>query len=409
LTITGEHVKSGVVSADPSIRVGLLTGGSDRPYVLGLSDALASRGIHLDVVGSDELVDDSLNRPEINFLNLRGDQSTDVDLLTKAVRISKYYGSLFLYAARAKSRVFHILWNNKFELVDRILLMLWYRALGKRVVLTAHNVNTRKRDGRDTWLNRTSLRIQYRLCHHVFVHNDRMKSELAAEFGVPDHAISVIPFGINDTIPKTNLTRSEARRQFGLADGEKTALFFGQIAPYKGLEYLIAAMGILAATNTRIRLIVAGKVKKGFEDYWNGILRTIDESGLRDRVITQIQFIPDEEVEPYFKASDVVILPYAEIFQSGVPFLAYAFGLPVIATDVGPMREDVIEGRTGFLCQPRDPDALARTIQRYFSSDLYRQLDTERDAIRRVATEQHSWMTVSTITEKVYRDLLCPN
>ena len=45
------------------------------------------------------------------------------------------------------------------------------------------------------------------------------------------------------------------------------------------------------------------------------------------------------------------IVPYVQIFQSGVPFLAYSFGLPVIATDVGSLRQDIVEGRAGFIWQ----------------------------------------------------------
>ena len=60
--------------------------------------------------------------------------------------------------------------------------MLYYRLFGKRVILTAHNVNTRKRDGRDNWFNRLSLSIQYRLCHHILVHTAAMKNELLSDF-----------------------------------------------------------------------------------------------------------------------------------------------------------------------------------------------------------------------------------
>ena len=62
-------------------------------------------------------------------------------------------------------------------------------------------------------------------------------------------------------------------------------------------------------------------------------------------------------------------------FQSGVLFLGYNFGLPVIASDVGSLREDIVEGKTGFVCKPRDPIDLAKEIERYFSSELYRRLD----------------------------------
>jgi D-inositol-3-phosphate glycosyltransferase len=393
-----------------TIHIGLLTGGDDKPYALGIASALAGQGIALDFIGSTAVDGPELHgSPLVHFLNLRGDQQENVSASRKATRILTYYARLVRYAALARPKIFHILWNNKFELFDRTLLMLYYRLLGKRLVFTAHNVNAARRDARDSWINRLSLRIQYRLCHHLFVHTERMKGELVAEFGVRGTSISVIPFGINNTIPTTSLTRGDARQRLGLRDGERTALFFGQIAPYKGLEYLISAMTILAEAGADVRLIIAGKVKRGSAAYWDGIQRAITDAGIRDRIIERIQFIPDDDVEHYFKAADVVVLPYAEIFQSGVPFLAYGFGLPVIATDVGSLRADIIEGRTGFICPPRDPIALAATIQRYFASELYRHLETQRATIRSFASEGHSWTKVGEITESVYRELLCPH
>ena len=129
-------------------------------------------------------------------------------------------------------------------------------------------------------------------------------------------------------------------------------------------------------------------------------------SEVRNHVIERIEHIPDEEVEVYFKAADVLVVPYVHIFQSGVPFLAYSFGLPVIATDVGSLREDIIEGRTGFVCQPQDSYDLARTIEKYFKSDLFKDLENRRSEIKNYANERYSWDKVAAITTGVYSRLL---
>lgn len=347
------------------IRLGLLTGGNDRPYALGLASALVTQGIYMDFIGSDALDAPELhNTPLVNFLNLRGDQREHVSLGKKMARLLNYYRRLLWYAAFSRPPILHILWNNKFELIDRVFLMLYYKLLGKRIVFTAHNVNAAKRDGRDSLTNRLSLKFQYWMSDHIFVHTERMKGELLKDFEIREGKVSVIPFGINNTIPTSEMTTLEAKRRFGLCADEKTALFFGQIAPYKGLEYLIAAMAELIKRNGEPRLIVAGKVKRGYADYWERIQREIVSMGIKEQVIERIEFIPDDEVELYFKAADVVIVPYVHIFQSGVPFLAYSFGLPIIATDVGSLREDVVEGKSGFICKAQDPVDLAKASRR---------------------------------------------
>jgi D-inositol-3-phosphate glycosyltransferase len=410
--VSGQIARSSVIGhrssvlRHPAPSIALLTGGDDKPYVLGLAEAFTSRGVVFDLIGSDDLsVPELLNNHRINFLNLRGDQRPEASLRTKIGRVVAYYWRLIRYAATARPKIFHILWNNKFEFFDRTLLLLYYKLLGKRLVFTAHNVNARKRDCTDTWLNRFSLRIQYQLVDHIFVHTERMKSELVAEFGVARDKVSVIPFGINNTVPKTVMTAVDAKRILGIRSSDKAMLCFGQIAPYKGLEYLIAAFIDVLKEDGHYRLIIAGKPKWS-EAYWNKIEQLMIDNRVRDRVIERIQHVPDEQTELYFKAADVLVLPYTRIFQSGVLFLGYSFGLPAIVADVGSLKEEVVEGETGFVFKPRDSSDLASKIDEYFKSELFRNLETRRAQIKKYASEQYSWSTVAAITTSVYSNLL---
>jgi len=392
--------------ASPAIAVSLLTGGTDRPYVFGLTHSLTSKGVVFDLIGSDELdLPEFRDQFGVKFLNLRGSLEPDADFGKKAFRVLMYYIRLLAYAATAKPGIFHILWNNKFEHFDRTLLMLYYRILGKRIVLTVHNVNADKRDSKDTLLNRLTLRVQYRLTHHIFVHTEKMKRELSEEYGVRSKRITVIPFGINNAAPTTSLTPAEAKRRLGLRGDEKALLFFGRITPYKGLEYLIAAFRQVVARGDNYRLMIAGRQDR-CQEYWSAIQEGIREDVETGRLLLRADFIPDSEVEVYFKAADVLVLPYRDIYQSGVLFLGHGFGLPVLAADVGSLKDEIVEGRTGFAFKPEDSEDLARAIERYFASDLYKDLDDRRHEILTYATERHSWDLVGEITAQVYAGLL---
>ena len=387
-------------------KVALLTGGGDKPYALGMAAALTSAGVYIDFIGSDDLsVPELLSNSRIKFRNLRGDQRAEASPMAKALRMLKYYVRLIAYAANARPKLFHILWNNKFQFFDRTLLMLYYKFLGKRVVFTAHNVNAGKRDKNDSWLNRMSLNAQYRLSDHIFVHTDRMKNEMALEFGIPESKISVIPFGINNTVPKTHLSRLQSQTQLGISKDDKVLLFFGNIAPYKGLQYLITAFGDLLKEDSKYRLLIVGS-PKGPPTYWNHIQNSIRNSGIGERVIKRIEYVRDEETELYFKAADVLILPYTHVFQSGVLFLGYSFGLPAIVADVGALKEEIIEGATGFVSKPRNSSHLAETIQKYFDSELFHNLESRRIEIKAYANERYSWDKVAKITTAIYTRLL---
>lgn len=392
-----------------ALQITLLTGGGDKPYALGMAAALTSAGVHVDFIGSDDLsVPELLADPSLNFINLRGDQREEASLTAKVLRVLKYYVRLVGYAARAKPKLFHILWNNKLQLFDCTVLMLYYRLLGKHVVFTAHNVNAGRRDQNDSWLNRMSLKVQYGLCDHIFVHTKGMKTEMISEFRLPESKISVIPFGINNTVPNTRLSSLEAKRRLGIDSADKALLFFGNIAPYKGLEYLIAAFEELLRKDRSYRLIIVGK-PKGPETYWNEIRHVITRSDIGDRVIAKIEYVPDEETELYFKAADVLILPYTHIFQSGVLFLGYSFGLPAIAAAVGNLEEEIVEGETGLVFKSRDSSDLAAKIDKYFNTDLFRRLESRRVKIRAYANDRYSWNKVAAITTSVYSRLLNSN
>jgi D-inositol-3-phosphate glycosyltransferase len=393
-------------SASPTFRreiaVTLLTGGGDKPYALGLATALASKGVHLDVIGSDQVESPEFHKhTAIRFLNLRGRQDSGASLPRKVLRVAAYYVRLILYAAGAEPQVFHILWNNKVELFDRTLLMLYYRSLGKKIVFTAHNVNAARRDSTDTILNRVTLRIQYWLCHHLFVHTKQMQQELGAEFGVPADKITVIPFGINNTASDTQMSGVEARRLLRIGERAKIILFFGNIAPYKGVEYLVDAFQQIVTRSDSYHLVIAGRCKD-CQEYWHTIQDATLELVKRNKVTLRPEFVPDDQIEVFFKAADVLVLPYRHVYQSGVLFLALNFGLPVLAADVGSLRDDIVERESGFVFKPEDPVDLARALEEYFASSLYTNLDRTRQDIRRKAKQYHSWDIAAEATESVY-------
>jgi glycosyltransferase involved in cell wall biosynthesis len=220
----------------------------------------------------------------------------------------------------------------------------------------------------------------------------------------------VIRHPVNDAFPDTELTPADAKQRLGLKDDEKAILFFGRIRPYKGIEYLLDAFRLLSADKqANYRLIVAGEPKKGSEEYLHEIQQSVKRDFNEGQVILRIQFIPDEEMETYLKGADVLVLPYKEIFQSGVLFLAYSFGLPVVATDVGSFREEIVEGSTGFLSKPGDPAELAKAIETYFASDLFKSLKVRRQEIKDYANANHSWHAVAALTCNAYAKMLGRN
>lgn len=385
----------------------LAGGGGDTYYELGILSGLITKGIHVDFIGSDYLKDAAvLSNENISFYNLRGDQNLNAPIKEKVFRILRYYLRLIRYAFITDSKLFHIQWCTKFVHFDRTLLNIYFKILGKRLVFTAHNINAGKRDENDNFINRLTLKFMYSIVDHIIVHTDKMRLQLIEDFNIIDNKVTVITYGINNIVYKSELTRLEARQKLGLKRNEKALLFFGIITAYKGLEYLLMALDKVKGKYKPIRAIIAGKIDKKHEKYMKNIWEIIREHNLNDYLLTRIEFIPDEDIEVLFKAADVLILPYKYIFQSGILFLAFNFGLPVIAADVGSLREFIVEGRTGFVCKPEDVEDLAEKIGVYYHSDLFKNLERNRRQIAKYANEKYSWKRIAEKTYAVYKSMV---
>ena len=157
-----------------------------------------------------------------------------------------------------------------------------------------------------------------------------------------------------DKLPKEN-----AIKALGLDPEKKTLLFFGLIREYKGLDILLEACRDLPGD---WQLVIAGEPYGSFEKYQ----RIIDSLPGKDRVHLFLSYIPDAEVGRYFSAADAVVLPYRSATQSGIGAIACHFGVPMVASPVGGLPEEVGGRGTGIVAEGTGPEAIREAILRLF-------------------------------------------
>lgn len=179
----------------------------------------------------------------------------------------------------------------------------------------------------------------------------------------------------------------EALSKLKLDPAKKYLLFFGFIREYKGLDLLIESLNHL---DDDIHVIVAGETYGSFDAYTN----LISKHGLTDRVHLFNQYISDEEVTTYFSASDVCILPYKSATQSGITAIAHHFEVPIIATDVGGLKEKVKDGINGLIVPKPDSIQIADAVKKYYQENLTEEF---REAIR----EDNALNTWENFAEKI--------
>lgn len=387
------------------MRIAIINAGGQTDYLFGLVSGLAKiPKLKIEVIDSNNSEGLFDCYSSVTFHNLRGDQSSNSSLIKKMIRIIKYYFSLIIFAAKTKADIFHIQWENKFIIFDRIFLGFYYKMLGKKVVFTAHNIDTQAREGKSSLINRMTLKFFYWVVDNIIVHTQGMQQELIANFKVEKNKIKIIPHGINNRVSKKGISQEDARSKIGISVNSKVILFFGYIRPSKGLDLLLQSLERLVKDDSNYLLIVAGSTEL-YSDYFAQVENFVLQNSLSSNVLFQICFVPDSAVEQYFMAADCLVLPYRTIFQTGVIFLSYRFGLPVIVTDVGQLRDDIVEGFTGFVCLPNDSEELAQKIKLYFTSDLYKGLEKNRANIIKYAKQKYSWEKIADITFQNYSEL----
>ena len=177
---------------------------------------------------------------------------------------------------------------------------------------------------------------------------------------------------------------AQARKQLGVPDGKKVILFFGFIREYKGLDVLIRAFSTLDESYV---LLIGGEVYGDFAPYE----KLIAEKGIADRVVKHIRYINDGEVPRFFAAADVCVLPYKSATQSGITSIAFHFEKPVIATDVGGLKETITHRETGLIAARPEDALIAAEIRSYFDEGLQPKLITHIRSFK----ERSSWASLA--------------
>ena len=214
----------------------------------------------------------------------------------------------------------------------RRLAQLWFalwlrtiRALGMRLVWTAHNVLPHAQVFADDAAARRTL---VRASDLVLAHSPVVLAELAA-LGAAARRSAVIPHGpLGPAAPAAPL------RVPGSGDQVRQLLFFGRVEDYKGVDDLLAAVAALP-DDVPLRLTVAGQCD---DPALRSRLRMLARTAC-GRVVLRLERVPEDKVTGLLAASDVVVLPFRRITTSGSAMLALAHGRPLIVPDLAALAE----------------------------------------------------------------------
>ncbi|MDA2895466.1 glycosyltransferase family 4 protein [Mycolicibacterium sp. BiH015] len=334
-------------------------------YTDDMARGLARAGVDVTVYAhSGDVVRES-DRPYgyvESFSEIYGDRSRAV----RGLQFLRCLVQTFAYISRQDVDIVHIqLWAHD---VREIAQVGFARLLRKRVVITAHEARGWRSggqlEGASTSANeaqaaRGSQWIMNR-ADGIIVHNKYSYRQLTSSY-YPHGPVVIVPY-INHVESLGFLPgRSDARQRLNLPQDKKIFLFFGNCRPEKGLDLALKAMAELKHFEDQVLLVTAGKMKPDEEDFFRSLVSSL---GLGSLVRMDVGLVPDEEAIAYYRAADVVVLPYRHIYDSGVAMTASTCARAVLTSDLPPMLELTENGRLGLHFETHSVSDLAYQMKR---------------------------------------------
>ena len=368
-------------------------GGSHHFYLFGQSIGLINTGFDVCL-----FTNDLTDNPKIKGLKIKnyykGIFGRKFNLVAgifyiygsiRSIIGAKYFGASICH--------FHLFHVNILVAFDLIICKI----IGLKVVYTVHDVlsNLEK--------NQSSHKLIYfvlRYADKIITHNEFSKQQMLVLFQKIGKDIAVIPHG--NYLPFISISKStdDSRSYLDIPKDKKVILFFGMIKKIKGLEILLDSLSLVKRIHPNILLLIAGKA---WENDFSVYQEIIDRQNLGDNCIIHNKYIPSEDVSYYFSASDLLVLPYKRISQSGVLMMAMSYNIPVLTSDLPPFREVIVDKDNGFLFETENKRSLADKIVTIFNDESV--LSSVRKKAMDLIKLEYNWNKLGILTKAAYKSL----
>jgi glycosyltransferase involved in cell wall biosynthesis len=266
---------------------------------------------------------------------------------------AKQFNKNVILKYKKKAKILHIHWINAlYQINDENSINYFFSNLkfsqqnGYKIFWTVHNFVSHEVENQSR-----EIKIRKQLgdiVDRIIVHGYYAKMTICNEYGIANEKVHIIPHGHYASFYRNEISKNEARDVLKIEKNDFVFLFFGNIRAYKGLEDLLDVFSRINKQHDNVTLLIAGR---GLDDSIIEKLKV--EANLNKKINHHIRHIPDDEVQVFLNAADVMILPYRRVLTSGAALLALTFKLPIIAPSIGLITE-LVEDKIGFLYKTID-------------------------------------------------------
>uniref|UniRef100_UPI004038CDE0 glycosyltransferase family 4 protein n=1 Tax=Faecalibacterium prausnitzii TaxID=853 RepID=UPI004038CDE0 len=321
-------------------------------YTFPLANGLKKAGADVVLVIDQKAEKENCQCERVNLFN------TDEKDIGKTQKMQNYIASYKKIGKMLEDGhydVLHTEWYT-FSPLDYFFLKKFKRKHKIKYVATVHDILPFNEKFYDMYFHKKL----YALADSIILQAPGNMDRFAELFPDLKEKMHMVPHGhMLDYVEPAD--KEESRKRLGIPNDKLVFLFFGQIKKVKGVDILLKALLKLKDRYPEVCVIIAGSVWKA--DF-SECQEIIDNNDLHDCLKTDIRYIPDEEVKYFYSASDVSVLPYTDVYQSGVIQLAYGYKKAVVSSDLPAFTQFVKEGKTGYVSKAGDPDSLAQAMER---------------------------------------------
>lgn len=303
-----------------------------------------------------------------------------------------------------KIDVLHIHWTHPFVTENSKILaiiksmsfsceLMLLRLLGVKIIWTIHNIAGH--DSKFKYLESSFNTFLAGISDKLIVHCPSSKREIEKLY--KNKSITVIPHGNYIGQYKNTMTSHQARELLNISEGDTVFLYFGQIRPYKGIPELIYTFKKLECQKSKMLIVGKPIDDKIIAD----ILNNCEND---DRIKNILKFIPDDDIQIYMNAADIVILPYKNILTSGTVILAMSFGKPIIAPNIRCIA-DTLDNKGSFLYTVTENNfGMFEAMRNALREDRERLMNMGRHNLR--LAEEFGWNKIAIKTYDVYQECI---
>jgi beta-1,4-mannosyltransferase len=256
------------------------------------------------------------------------------------------FGAFTRSAVRFRPHFIHLDWLQSFYIrrsywltflffpLFIIDILITKYVLGVKFVWTLHNIYPH--DSPTYGPYKWARNFFARQCEWIRVFDEGTVQRVCSTFNISINKIIVIREGNYVDYYKNNVNRYDALKKLGLPNNKLIMLYFGLIKPYKGILELVKAFETCKYKNHAILLIVGKSMDNSYTELIKKAIKC-------DTIKFYDNFIIDTEVQYYFKACDIVVLPFKSIENSGTVTLAMGFSKPVVAPNIGILQQKLLQ------------------------------------------------------------------